>query len=110
MLVTPRGSLYVSTMFKVRLAKNRHEIDIEYNGRPISVESAEVSYDGKRRILILKTFDFELLKDATCCESHRFEQIMQAFGNADKMAALRPTCSLVQLNATACNGCPDRPI
>jgi len=97
-------------MFTVRLSKNRHEIEITHNGHSIPVETAEISFEGKRRILILKTFDFQLLPDSQCPERNRYERILQAFGDSAKMAALQPTCTLVQLNSRACEGCPQRPI
>lgn len=97
-------------MYKVRLPSNRHDIEVTYNDQPIRVESAEIVYDGKRRMLVMKTPDFDLLPDSRCPERGRFERILQAFGDPARMAALKPICTLIQLNARACEGCPQRPI
>lgn len=97
-------------MFHVRLSPNRHEIEIEYNGRPIRVDSAEIRYEGKRRMLVLTIADFKLQPDSQCPERHRFERVLRALGDSGKIAALLPVCSLIQVNANACDGCPQRPI
>jgi hypothetical protein len=97
-------------MITARLDKNRHAIEIEYNGHRIEVDSASIEYDGKRRALHLKVFDFRLLADSQCPERHRFELVLRAAGNSEKIAALKPACSLIALNPDGCTGCPDRPL
>lgn len=97
-------------MFRARLAPNSRDIQIEYAGRPIRVDAAEIVYENHRRVLVLKIADFKLLPDSTCPERHRFDRILAVLGDADRIEALKPSCALIAMNSRACDGCPQRPI
>jgi hypothetical protein len=97
-------------MIVARLAKNKYDIEIMLDGRKIEVVDAAIEYEGKRQILVLRVSDFQLAPVSGCPERNRYERILRAFGDAGAIAQLEPVCSLIKLNAKACNGCPDRPI
>jgi hypothetical protein len=97
-------------MITARLAKNKFEAEVAIDGKPLPILAASLEYEGKRRVLILRITDFELLPESQCPERERFEQVLQAFGNLKAVAALDTPCHLLQLNPRACNGCPQRPI
>jgi hypothetical protein len=97
-------------MITARLSKNRHEVEVDIDGKNLSVDDCTIGFDGKRRYLLLKIFDFKLKPDSQCPERRRIEAIFKAAGDPEAMAKLEPSCSIVLLNSNGCNGCPDRPV
>ena len=94
-----------------RLSRNKHESEFFVDGKPLSgIEDARVEYIGKNQVLVLVLRDFKILPESRCPERNRFERVMQAFGDENRVAALKPSCNMIRMNPRACDGCPDRPL
>ena len=98
-------------MITARLTRNKHENEYFIDGHPISgVDDARIEYVGKNQVLVLVLRDFKVLPASRCPERNRFEKVLQAFGDEDRIASLQPSCNMLRMNCRACSGCPERPL
>lgn len=98
-------------MYQNRLYLGNQMIATGYSGVEVKLEQQKGRPDSKKQVLWIKLLNFTLVIDQMeCPEEARYPEIMDAFGDRDKIAALGPICELIQMSPKACDGCPANPL
>ena len=74
------------------------------------LENVEIKTQGKRSTVVLTLTGVNvIITDAECPEVHRYDKILDAFGDSPKLAKLSLVCDMLKISPTACDGCKWKP-
>ncbi len=95
--------------------KNKYHNELWIGDRLVAsgnngLESVEIGTVGKRSSVILTLTGVNVIvQDTECPEAHRYDKIMDGFGDRTKLSRLGLVCDMLKISPTACDGCPYRP-
>ena len=95
--------------------KNKYETKLYYGNRLIAsgsngLDDVHLITKGKRTIAVVSLTDFELVVESeNCPELYHYGDIRANKGNQDGLKRVGYSCDLLEISATACEGCRKNP-
>ncbi len=96
-------------------SRNKYHNELWMEGRLVAngnngLENVEIKTMGKRTSVVLTLTGVNIIiKDTECPEAHRYDQILERFGDRSKLSELNLICDMIKISPTACDGCPYKP-